>query len=640
MKKNNLLLMSLLLVILITTSSLLVANDVERIVHYHSHIAVHQDGNLIITETIKVVSAGDKIQRGIFRTFPIKYKDRYGNTVRVKFEILKITRDGSPEPYHTESASNGVKIYIGSQDVFLSSGEYIYTIVYRTSRQIGFFKDFDELYWNAIGTDWEFPIEQADAIIELPPGARIKNRIAYTGRQGEQGENYAIRDEALRSIKFKTLAPLQPGEGFTIAVSWQKGIIQEPTGEQKLGYLFSDNQNSLMGLLGLIILLFYYVQVWARVGKDPEKGVIYPQFEPPQGFSPAATRYVMKMGYSDRVFSAAIVNMAVKGYVTISENNGEFTLTKKGTDASTLSTGEKDIANKLFTRGNTIELKQKNHITISSAISELKKSLKRDFEKIHFRRNSDKMIPGIIISVLTFAAIIYLSPEREGAAFMTLWLSGWTFGVSALGYVVFKLWRSILTASSTPTSIKINAVVMSLFSLPFLAGEIVGIVLFATMTSLLAIVLVLSIVVTNFVFYRLLKAPTILGRRMMDHIEGFKMYLETAEEERLNMMTAPEKTPELFEKFLPYALALDVENNWAEKFNDVLTQSGQAESYSPGWYMGRSWSSIGSSGFASSLGSSLSSAIASSSTAPGSSSGSGGGGSSGGGGGGGGGGGW
>jgi uncharacterized membrane protein len=187
---------------------------------------------------------------------------------------------------------------------------------------------------------------------------------------------------------------------------------------------------------------------------------------------------------------------------------------------------------------------------------------------------------------------------------------------------------------------KASAILMSLFSLPFIAGEIVGIVLFTTMTSLLSILLVLSIVVTNFVFYRLLKAPTLLGRRMMDHIEGFKMYLETAEEERLNMMTAPEKTPELFEKFLPYALALDVENNWAEKFNDVLSKSGQVESYSPSWYMGRSWSSIGSSGFASSLGSSLSGAISSSATAPGSSSGSGGGGSSGGGGGGGGGGGW
>ena len=640
MTKNILLLLSLLLGILMTASSLLHADKVERIINYHSHIAVHQDGNLIITETIKVLSAGDKIQRGIFRTFPTKYKDLYGNTVRVKFEILKITKNGYEEPFHTENVSNGVIIYIGSKDVFLSPGEYTYTIVYQTSRQIGFFDDFDELYWNVTGNDWDFVIERAEAVIELPPGARIINKIAYTGIQGEQRKNYAIGYDATRSVKFTTTRPLSPGQGLTIAVSWQKGIIAEPTMEQKIGYLFSDNQNSLAALVGFIILLLYYIQVWSRVGKDPEKGVIYPQFAPPPGFSPAATRYVMQMGYSDRAFSAAIVNMAVKGFLKITENNGSYTLAKTDSDYSQLSAGEKRIAHKLFANRDIIELKQKNHVTVQSAISELKKTLKLDFEKIHFRRNSDKMLPGIIISILTFAAVIYYSSEREGAAFMTVWLAGWTIGTGFLVYMVINSWRAVLSATQTSASEKAGAVIITLFSLPFIGGELVGIFTFVSMTSPLAVVLVLSVIVTNLVFYRLLKAPTILGRRMMDHIEGFKMYLETAEEARLDMMTSPHKTPELFEKFLPYALALDVENNWAKKFNDVLTRSGQTDDYSPSWYMGRSWSTIGAIGFASSLGSSLSGAISSSASAPGSRSGSSGGGSSGGGGGGGGGGGW
>ncbi|HEX9972081.1 MAG TPA: DUF2207 domain-containing protein, partial [bacterium] len=432
MIKKLILLSNILFIFLIGNSSLLRADEAERIINYHSHIAVHQDGNLIITETIKVVSAGDKIQRGIFRTFPTKYKDRYGNKVRIKFEILKITKNAYEEPFHTENVSNGIKIYIGSEDTFLTPGEYTYTIVYQTDRQIGFFKDFDELYWNVTGNDWEFAIEQAEAILDLPPGARIMDKIAYTGRQGEQGKNYTIGYEATRSVKFTTTDPLLPGEGLTIAVSWRKGLIHEPKAEQKLGYLFSDNQNSLMGLLGFIFLLFYYVQIWSRVGRDPEKGVIYPQFAPPQGFSPAATRYVMQMGYSDRVFSAAIVNMAVKGFLKITENNGSYKLTKTDSDYSLLSAGEKKIAIKLFANRDIIELKQINHLTINSAISELKKSLKLDFEKIHFRLNSDKMIPGIIISILTFAAIIYLSPEREGAAFMTIWLAAWTIGVGVL----------------------------------------------------------------------------------------------------------------------------------------------------------------------------------------------------------------
>ncbi len=624
------------------TSSHLYADEVERITNYRSHIAVHRNGNLIITETIKVISAGEKIQRGIFRTFPTKYKDRYGNRIQVKFEILNITRDGNPESYHIENASNGVKIYIGSSDVYLTPKEYTYTIVYQTSRQLGFFKDFDELYWNVTGTDWDFTIEHAEAVVELPPGARIINKIAYTGGHGEQGRDYTIDYQGSRQIKFTTTSPLMPGQGLTIAVSWQKGIIRELSTKEKLGFFFSDNQNTLAALLGALILLVYYIQVWVLVGKDPEKGVIYPQFAPPTGFSPAATRFVLKMGYSDRVFSAAIVNMAVKGYLKIKEQDDEFVLIRTSSNDSDLSAGEKNIAQKLFGSRDRIELKQKNQVTIQSAISALKSSLKRDFEKLHFLRNSNYLIPGIIITLLTLAAVIFISRDRTGAITMSFWITGWTIGTAVLVYTTIKAWQNAFAAHGAGLFKKGAAVFITFFTLPFVGFEIFGLFAFSNLTSPLTGFLVIILIVIDIIFYRLLKAPTILGRKMMDQIEGFKMYLATAEEDRLNLINPPEKTPELFEKLLPYALALDVENAWADKFTDVLAQATRdaTTSYSPAWYSGRDWNSIGVRGIASTLGSSLSSAISSSTTAPGSSSGSGGGGFSGGGGGGGGGGGW
>jgi uncharacterized membrane protein len=136
-----------------------------------------------------------------------------------------------------------------------------------------------------------------------------------------------------------------------------------------------------------------------------------------------------------------------------------------------------------------------------------------------------------------------------------------------------------------------------------------------------------------------LKAPSRSGRKTMDQIEGFREYLSVAEEDRLNALHQPAKTPELFEKFLPYAIALDCQNAWAAKFAGVLAAAGTAAA-ATSWYVGdRDWSSDPVS-FADHLGGSLASTLSSSSTEPGSSSGSGGGGSSGGGGGGGGGGGW
>ena len=140
--------------------------------------------------------------------------------------------------------------------------------------------------------------------------------------------------------------------------------------------------------------------------------------------------------------------------------------------------------------------------------------------------------------------------------------------------------------------------------------------------------------------FQWLKAPSVAGRKAMDDIEGFRLYLGTAEEERLNAMNSPEKTPELFERFLPYAVALDVQNAWAKRFAGVLAAAGTAAA---AWYVGnQNWSNDPVS-FADHLGSDLSSTISSASTAPGSSNGGGGssgGGSSGGGGGGGGGSGW
>jgi len=140
-----------------------------------------------------------------------------------------------------------------------------------------------------------------------------------------------------------------------------------------------------------------------------------------------------------------------------------------------------------------------------------------------------------------------------------------------------------------------------------------------------------------------ISAPTKEGRAVLDRIAGFKQYLSITERERLDRMTAPEDTPEVFEKYLPYAIALGVENRWADRFQSVLaaaaaTPGAQQQGFL--WYSGHGNPWDNPTGFVNDVGSTLSSVVSSASTAPGSSSGSGGGGSSGGGGGGGGGGGW
>ena len=366
----------------------------ERIRDFKSFIVVQKDGSMTVTENITVNSTGSEIKRGIVREFPTTYKDRFGNAIQVAFDVREVLKNGRPEPYHLESVSNGEKVYIGQKDTYLPPGLYTYTITYRTDRQLGYFKDFDELYWNVTGNGWTFPIDHAEAVVVLPEGAKVLKYTAYTGPAGSQGQDYRVSYNSSGNLVFATTRGLAPREGLTIAVSWPKGVVAEPTGQEKLGYLLRDNLCTLVALLGLAGTFFYFLQAWFRVGRDPARGNIIPLFAPPQGFSPAAVRYLMHMGYDQKAFAAAVVDMAVKGYLTIEEQDGEYTLRRTGKDQGNLDAGEQRLGSSLFTGSDVLVMKNTNHTVINSARTALKQSLDKEINNIYFRTNRNAFLVG------------------------------------------------------------------------------------------------------------------------------------------------------------------------------------------------------------------------------------------------------
>jgi len=606
------------------------ASQSERILDFKSLIRIHKNGSMTVSETIRVFCAGRSIRHGIYRDFPTTYRGLHGNTFKVSFHVLRVSRDGASEAYHLKSLSNGIRVYIGRKKVFVPHGIHTYTLVYKTDRQLGFFKDHDELYWNVTGNGWRFPMEHVSATIILPPGAKITQRTAYTGVKGARGADYSAGTDANGNVTFETTRLLRPGEGISIVVAWPKGVVHEPTRQDKVRYFLRDNASLIAAFLGLVVLFIYYLVAWIKVGKDPEKGTIIPRFHPPDGFSPAAVRFVMQMGFDHKALAVAIVDMAVKGALTISQDADKvFTLYRVSKGGTKLSGGEQKILDALFDSSGMFVLKSENHRRVQDAIKALKKTLGRAYEKNYFLRNTRYFIPGLVITLLSLGAVVLSARNIAEAGFMALWLSIWTVSCIFLLKMVVAAWRARQKVIQT-----------TFFALPFFAGEIFGLIMFISAVSVSAGFLLLVVVFVNLLFYHLLKAPTRHGRRIMDEIEGLKLYLSTAEEERLKLMHPPDKTPELFEAFLPYAMALDVENKWSEKFEDVLAGAAAESGYQPVWYRGGTLDSVGLMGMASGIGSSLSSAIVSSSSAPGSSSGFGGGGGSGGGGGGGGGGGW
>jgi hypothetical protein len=617
----------------------------ERITNFVSDIAIAPDGAITVREAISVNAENDRIQRGIFRDIPTVYTDRLGNRVRVGFDVQEVQRDGRPEPYVVETISNGRRVRIGSADVIIDRGPHTYLIVYRTNRQIGFFPTYDELYWNVTGNAWEFGIDRAEAVVRLPPGAAPLQYDFYTGPVGAQGKNGRSSLDG-DGVRFVTNTWMAPGEGLTVAVGFSKGAITPPTAAENVGDFLSANGSAIAGLAGLAGIGIYYFAAWLNFGRDPARGVIIPLFAPPKDFSAASVRFVDRMGYDRKTFAAALVAMAVKGYLKIAEDDGTYTLERTGKKEGEagLAATEIALARALFTSGaNSIELKNKNHATVSRAINALRSTLKRIDEGVYFVSNRIWFFGGLAILILSGLAATLLAEEPEPAVFMLIWVSAWTAGTSFLLHRVWQQWGTVFAGPGSRIVNFIGAIFTTLFALPFVFGLIFGLYAFGESVPLLATVALIAQGVLAYGFYHLLKAPTLAGAKIRDQIDGFKMFLTTAEKDRLEVLHPPHVTPEMFEKYLPYAIALDSENQWSRKFEAEAVQAGVAPSqqtYSPRWYSGSSFGRLGTTGFASSLGGAVAGATAAAATAPGRSSGSGGGGSSGGGGGGGGGGGW
>ncbi|MBW8367898.1 MAG: DUF2207 domain-containing protein, partial [Arenimonas sp.] len=571
----------LLVVVLACLSWLAPAAAQERILSYDSELSVRADGSLDVVETIRVRAEGNQIRRGIYRDFPTRYRDRLGNRMVVDFELLGVERNGRPEPYFTEARPNGVRINTGSDDYLPVPSDITFTLRYRTTRQLGFFDEHDEIYWNVTGLGWDFPIEQATARVQLPAAVpRVQMRLdGYTGADGEKGKAFDMAAPSDGVATFRTTAGLGPQQGLTVVVGFPKGLVTQPSRMQRWAWFLRDNGGVLIGLAGLMALVGFYAWRWHLHGRDPQAGPIFPLYVPPEGFTPGEMRMLRRMGHDHLCFASDVVDMAVHGYLHIHEGgsskaDGWRLVRVPRADAAALGDSQRALAEKLFAAGDEIVLKNTEASRVSGAILGHMLAMTKKLKPRYFIANGGSLLVGLVLSV-------------------------------AVGIV---------------------------------AGMVAG------GTGVLALlVLAAAALAAHVAFAFLLKAPTREGRKRLDEIEGLRMYLGVAERDELKSLQGPVAAgaePALdagrYEALLPYAMALEVEKAWTVKFIRAVGESSVRDA-SPSWYHGRG--PIGAMGLASMgscLGNALTREISSSSTPPGSSSGGGGGGSSGGGGGGGG----
>lgn len=329
-------------------------------------------------------------------------------------------------------------------------------------------------------------------------------------------------------------------------------------------------QNSVM-LFGLGAIFLYYLVAWMLVGRDPKGGTITPQYAPPRGLSPAVLRYIYKQAHDDCADRATILNLAAHGFLRITKPQ-LYRIELLNRDAKGLALEEIEFGRTLFADGDAVDLASQTVFPLQRASSQLWRTLGKTYVGF-FHWNSLWLLPGGIASVLLLAYEVggsLLTGLFLGGPFMVLWLSFWSVAVLALCSYAATLWRRALRARSARATAWKSAMGLTLFCIPFLAGEGFGAFMLARSSSPeTAITLIASIVMAG-IFLQLLKAPTAAGRAMMDEIEGFREFLKTVDMDAINRINPPAGAPLDIHPNMPYALALDIESDWAEKFDADL----------------------------------------------------------------------
>lgn len=607
----------------------------EKIISFHSDIDVDPQSGITVTEHIKVYSLGENIRRGIFRALPLS-RNLNNKNQKVRYDIISVKKNGEDENYHDKTEDGYLKIYAGSKDVILTPGTYDYEIKYKAEKQIGFFPQYDELYWNVNGTYWDFDVDTISAKVNLPEGAGIIQNSCYTGAYGSNSQNCAVKILSDHSLEWGA-SGLRPNEGLTIAVGFKKGIMippPPPTFLEKYGILIA-------GCVIFLALLLYLYSTWMKYGIDPETPTVYPQFNVPENFSPASLGYINSESFKNKYLTAAIVNLAVKGYVKIIEgedsgvlgifNKKTFGLNKLKDADETLPKEEINLMNSLFSDNGSVKFDGKYNSKIEKAVQNFKGTLSFQHDDFLNEGNNTKrlVLPWLVITVV-YAFGLFISfnilPEFERVFAGVLLYIILFVAFVLIAFLAKKISWKLLFLVPIPLSIALG-----------IGGIISQEGSDAESVNFSACYIFLALGFSVMVLYQyLIKQPSKEKLRKKSLIDGFKMYMGAAENEQLKFHNPPQMTPQVFETLLPFAMVMGVDQIWGQKFNEMLKRT--AAEYQNSWYYG---GTLNHYAFASTLNSSLTQSIQSASTQPSSSSsGSGGSGFSGGGGGGGGGGGW
>jgi len=511
---------------------------------FDSQVVVNHDAHISVTETVKVDFQVPL--HGIFRDIPLTYRDYRMKKVRLRLKLRGITNEeGTPYDWEITRQRPTLTIKIGDPNQTLTGG-HTYVIRYDVAWAVGYFKDYDEIYWNASGLEWAVPMEKVTATVTLPANV-MQDQIqaaVYAGPLGAPQGGGKWWYEAPDKVHFAADGQLNPGEGLTVSVGWPKGLVVTP------GLLTRGLWGFLAALPFLLAVLSWGLAIWMvwTKGRDPAgRGTIAAQYEPPEGLTPPEVGTLVDERMQVKDLSAMIVDLAVRGYLQIIEEE-----------------------KKLLSRHKNYALKL----------------LKSDYAKDEGLKNFEKKILSALFVGSGSGRVVRLDTLPGGFAGKAN---------ESRDQVYNALVKNGYFANH-PGKVRTRYVVLGI--LVFFIGSFVGIASGQPLWILGFALAALPWVA----FSWLMPRRTSKGVLTREQIVGFREYLATAEKDRMRFY----EQEFIFDKYLPFAMSLGVAHLWAKAFEGILKTD---RAWYVGSSPASSFASLSAGDFASGLSSSFGSAL-------------------------------
>jgi hypothetical protein len=536
-----------------------------RIERFEAEVFVLGSGVIRVRETIRVHFEGS--WNGLYRAIPIEYRTPQGFSYRLLVEPTAANdADGGGLRLEPERDRHYLKLKIwvpGASDVTRTI-----VLEYRVENGLKFFEDHDELYWNLTGDEWDVPIEQASGEIVLPPAATNLRASAFTGAYGSTASDAEV-EIADGAVRVRMTRALGYREGLTVAVAWDKGAVAEPSSITRAGWFLRANWP--FGVPALVLAGMGFL--WWRHGRDPRLRPIVARYEPPEGLTPAEVGTLADDSPDLRDVTATLVDLAVRGFLRIEEkeeaamlglwSSKDYVLELRVPRAqwTGLAAHERVLLERVF--GSLSALLDHEPALPRIEISDLRNKFYRDLPEVKAK----------IYDRLLERGYYDHRPDHVRRVF---WITGGILAVLSI---------ALADAAAAALSVApLTVIVSGGLSAAIIAG--VG---------------------------WFMPARTVRGSAALEAVLGLEEFLSRVEADRMERMI---RTPETFEKLLPYAMALGVEGRWAKAFEGIYKSP-------PEWYRGHSPMGFRPQSFVSSLGRMSTAAGAAMASAPRSSGGSG-----------------